>query len=108
MKRPRLFIPLSLQFCVRSVVRTGLLAKLVEHTHPIILLAWEDAHLSRELIEAGAEVHQMPQSQRGQYYSRIRRALNYSFERRLASPSTELIRKHKRAVRCGTSANSLR
>ena len=61
MTKPRLLIPMSIQFSVRYILRTGLLDRLRETTQPVILLGWRDAELEAESKRAGTEVdHLIP------------------------------------------------
>lgn len=90
MSRPRILTPVSLQFSVRYLLRSGLLRRLGEVAQPVVLLAWDDPELTAELEAAGCEVHPMVTSQWGDSYSRVRSYANESFKRRLASPSTAI------------------
>lgn len=86
MPKPRLLIPISLQFSIRYLLRSGLLERIQPICEPVLLLAWKDATLERELSEVG-EVHGMVKSQWGAEYERARAPLNADFKRRMASPS---------------------
>jgi hypothetical protein len=90
MSQPRLLIPVTMQFSVRYLLRTGLLARLTEFTQPVIALGWDDAALTREFELAGAEVYRLPEAQRGPAYARVREQLNVWHQQRLASPSTAI------------------
>lgn len=89
MAKPRIIIPISLQFSVRYLLRTGLLAKLQEFCEPVILLAWSDPGLERELATVG-EVHSIRKSQWGARYEKARGVINEWHRRRFASPSTPI------------------
>jgi hypothetical protein len=56
-KKPRLLIPISIQFSVRYILRSGLLDRLSDAAEPVILLDWRDRELEAELERKGAEVH---------------------------------------------------
>jgi hypothetical protein len=88
--KPRLLIPVTMQFSVRYLLRTGLLARLAEYAQPVVALGWDDAALRREFEEGGAEVYRLPEVGRGKEYERVRGALNLWHQARLQSPSTEL------------------
>lgn len=90
MTKPRLLIPLTMQFSVRYLLRTGLLARISQYAQPVIALGWNDAALTRELESCGAEVHRLPEVQRGSRYERVRGALNVWHQSRMASPSTAI------------------
>jgi hypothetical protein len=87
MSKPRLLIPISLQFSVRYLLRTGLLNRLGQMAQPVILLGWEDPELKQELEEEGCEVHSLLKSQWGTSYTRARMLVNLWYHRQLASPS---------------------
>ncbi len=89
MSKPRLIIPVSLQFSVRYLLRSGLLEELQQRCEPVILLAWKDEGLERELSDL-AEVHSLVKSQWGGDYERVRAPLNSDFQMRMASPSTPI------------------
>lgn len=90
MSIPRLLIPVTMQFSVRYLLRTGLLARLREFVQPVIALGWDDPGLMHEFTQAGAEVHRLPELERGAAYARVREQLNIWHQRRLASPSTAI------------------
>jgi hypothetical protein len=89
MAKPRIIIPISLQFSVRYLLRTGLLDRMRSFCEPVILLAWQDSGLERELATVG-EVHSMVKSQWGSRYERARGVINAWHLRHLASPSTPI------------------
>jgi hypothetical protein len=84
--KPRLLIPVSLQFTVRYILRTGLLQRIGEFVEPVLLLAWEDPDLKAELERFG-EVHQLPKAAWGKQYGRVRDYLSTCHRQRFASPS---------------------
>jgi len=90
MPKPRLLIPLSIQFSVRYLLRTDLLSKIAEDAQPVILLAWHDAGLEAELEQAGAEVHHLIEPEQTSQYDRIRSYINVLHVRRVNSPSWEI------------------
>jgi hypothetical protein len=92
MSKPRLLLPVSIQFAVRYVLRTGLLSKLSEFAQPVILMAWEDDELKLEFEASGAEVHALPKARFGLAYERVRTQVNLAFQDRLNSPSTPITR----------------
>lgn len=87
MSKPRVLIPMSIQFSVRYLVRTGLLDKLSSEVKPVILLDWKDEPLERELKQMGAEVHYLIPAKVSADYTRIRSWLNLLHKRRLNTPS---------------------
>lgn len=97
---PRLIIPLSVQFGVRYLLRTGLLERLRDHAQPLIVLAWDDPELAAELRALGAEIYRLPQARLSDGYRRLRQQINVAYFRRLASPSTAIDR-HRRQLDYG-------
>ena len=87
MNKPRLLIPMSIQFSVRYVVRSGLLDRLREVAHPVVLLGWRDDELANELARNGAEVHQLPEGRIGKNYDRVRSWMNFIQKKQLNTPS---------------------
>lgn len=90
MTKPRLLIPLTMQFSVRYLLRTGLLARIKEYAQPVIALGWDDQALTKEFEASGAEVYRLPGLQRGFGYERVRSALKVWHQMRMASPSTAI------------------
>ncbi|MBV8728211.1 MAG: hypothetical protein JO336_00235, partial [Acidobacteriia bacterium] len=78
---------MSLQFSVRYLLRTGLIARLAEFVVPVVLLGWDDPELKAELEAAGAEVHPLRPVQRGVRYERARSYMNLRYSSLLKSPS---------------------
>lgn len=78
---------MSIQFSVRYIIRTGLLDRLREVAHPVILLAWHDEDLEAELRRLGVEVHPMIEARLGKNYARTRSWMNFIQKRRLNTPS---------------------
>ncbi|MFN7926777.1 MAG: hypothetical protein U0Y68_02335 [Blastocatellia bacterium] len=90
MRKPRLLIPVTMQFSVRYLLRTGLLARVSEYAQPVIALGWNDPALMQEFAAVGAEVHQLPTLQRSGRYERLRLTLKVWHQMRLNSPSTAI------------------
>src|ERR1700722_4379085 len=87
MAKPRLLIPISIQFSVRYILRTGLLDRLREVAEPVILLGWHDKELESELKSAGAEVHPLIEAKSSKNYERARTWINLAYKKRLKTPS---------------------
>lgn len=90
MTKPRLLIPISLQFSVRYLLRTGLLSRIEEFAQPVILLGWEDASLEQELEQKGYEVHSLTKAKWGRQYERARSIMNLWHQQFRNSPSTAI------------------
>jgi hypothetical protein len=87
MSKPRLLIPMSIQFSVRYILRTGLLDRLREVAEPVILLGWRDEDLEGELKRANIEVDFLIASRVGKNYDRVRSWMNVIQKMRLNTPS---------------------
>src|ERR1017187_4141620 len=90
MNKPRLLIPMSLQFSVRYLLRSGLLSQIDDFAQPIILLGWEDEILEKELRQAGYEVHSLTKAQWGAQYERTRVTMNLWHQKLRNSPSSAI------------------
>ncbi len=90
MRKPRLLIPLSIQFSVRYLLRTGLLEQIAEFAQPVMLLGWEDEYLATELRQVGAEVHSLIPAERSKQYQRVRSLVNIWHKKRMKSPSAPI------------------
>lgn len=87
MTKPRLLIPMSIQFSVRYLLRSGMLERLRDVVQPVILLAWKDEVLETELRQAGMEVHPMIERKMGKDYDRVRSWMSLLHKRQLATSS---------------------
>jgi len=90
MSKPRVLIPISLQFSIRYLLRTGLLSQLSASLHPVILLGWKDESLEQELVQAGCEVHPLQKATWGAQYERARGSMNQWHEKFRNSASTTI------------------
>lgn len=95
MSKPRILVPITIQFSVRYLLRTGLLAGLTEHAQPVVLLGWKDPELRAEIEQLGIEVHDLPETRYGPAYTRVRHKVDTWHFDRLASPTTEIARRRK-------------
>lgn len=90
MGKPRIVIPITVQFSVRYAFRTGLLERMTEYAQPVVLLRWDDPVLIAELEQAGVETHSLPEAEYRIGYTRIKRQLDMWHLERLQSPSTAI------------------
>ena len=90
MSLPRLIIPISQQFSVRYLLRTGLLNRISEYAQPVILLAWSDEALCDELERAGVEVHLLPRAEYARDYMHIQKQLDVYHITQVRSPTTAI------------------
>lgn len=93
MTRPRVAVPIVVQFSTRYVFRSGLLERMLDYAQPVIYLGWEDPALQNELEAAGAEVFPLPKTERGTAYTRVKRQLDLLHLRQINSPTTEIDRR---------------
>ena len=90
MSKPRVVVPVSVQFSVRYLLRTGLIGRLAEFADVVALIEWDDPELSREFGDAGVEVRRLPAPRFGARYERVRSDLKAWHSGRLRSPSTAI------------------
>lgn len=90
MPLPRLVIPLSQQFSVRYLLRTGLFPLITEYAQPVVLPAWEDSALQAELESAGAEVHPLPRVEYARDYLHILKQLDICHVEQVHSRTTAI------------------
>jgi hypothetical protein len=90
MSKSRLLIPVTMQFSVRYVLRTGLLQLINEYAQPIVLLRWRDEELRQEIEDAGAEVHPFPMARFEPQYYRVRALIDVWHLTQLRSRSTAI------------------
>lgn len=106
MDKPRLLIPVTIQFCVRYAFRTGLLEKIKDYAYPIVVLGWQDPDLVEELENMGMEVHQNPGKRMGVQYSRTRNKIDLWHFDHMGSSSTQIDRFRNRLL--GIQSSNLR
>lgn len=87
MTKPRLLVPISLQFSVRYLLRSGLLRQISKFAQPVVLLGWRDETLEHELQEEGCEVHPQVKATWNAEYERARSIMNRLHQRQMNSPS---------------------
>lgn len=90
MSKPRLLVPVSLQFSVRYLLRSGLLNLIRDFADPVILLAWDDPRLEEELAGEGVETHKLIKAKWGGDYERARTTMNMRHQVLLNSPSVAI------------------
>lgn len=91
MKNKRVLIPISFSFSIRYIVRSGLIYKIKEFCEPVIVLTWNERELINELQQNQIEVHVVIESERGIYYTDVRKKLDYWFRcKKLQSPTWKI------------------
>lgn len=96
LKKPRVLIPISIQFSVRYLIRTGLLRLIQAYAEPVVVLGWQDDDLLAELLAMGIEVFQNPGKQAGVAYYRARNMIDLWHYDRMNSVSTAIDRYRNR------------
>ena len=96
--KPRLLIPLTVQFSVRYVIRTGLLEMIRKYATPVIVIAWEDDALQQELSDLGIENYRYPQKKIGRNYLRVLMQLTQWHLHKIQSPTTEIDRRRNKLI----------
>ena len=99
MKKPKVLIPISIQFSVRYLVRTGLLQLIQAYAEPVVVLGWQDDDLLAELLAMGIEVFQNPGKQAGVAYYRARNMIDLWHYDHMKSASTSIDRYRNRLFR---------
>ena len=92
--KPRLLIPITVQFSVRYLIRTGLLNRIIEYADPIIVIGWEDAGLAAELQGLGAEVFNLPRKKIGIRYMRLYKQI-YQWQLKCINSPTSAIERRR-------------
>ncbi len=90
MTRPRVAIPVVVQFSLRYLLRSGLIERMSEYAQPVVLPRWHDAALWRDLEAAGAEVALLPDTAFDRAYTRLRRQIDLWHQPRIQSPSVAI------------------
>ena len=96
LKKPRVLIPISIQFSVRYLLRTGLLQLIQAYAEPVVVLGWQDDILLAELRGMGIEVFQNPGKQAGVAYYRVRNMIDLWHYDHINSVSTAIDRYRNR------------
>ena len=93
MSLPKIVIPLSIQFSVRYLIRTGLINSLREVSEPILLLSWNDVELQDELRSNGYQFYFLPQAKMSPNLERLRKQIQHAHFLRLKSQTTSIDRR---------------
>ena len=94
-KKQRLLIPVSINFSVRYLFRTGLAEQIQKFAHPVFVFTWDEPTLLAELKERGFECHVMPECSYDAAYLNVRKLIDLWFDRRrLKSPGKGIQRRY--------------
>ena len=96
--KPTILIPLSIQFSVRYLLRTGLLEKIRTIANPVILLGWSDAGLQMELEQLGCVVYPLPKAVLNAEFSKLRKKIHIMHFDRISSCSTRIDRRRNNLI----------
>lgn len=95
MNKPRLFIPVTYNFVVRYILRTGLLEKISQFATPVVFLAWDSPALLQEIRQKNGEAYVLPPVVYGSRYTKIRQSIDaFFFQNRLKGPSYAIRQRH--------------
>src|SRR6478609_250431 len=93
--KPKLLIPVSINFAVRYLFRTGLAEQMQEFAHPVFLFTWNEPALLDELRERGFECHVVPECNYDPEYLNVRMLIDLWFDsKRLKSPGKGIQRRY--------------
>lgn len=94
-KKQRLLIPVSINFSVRYLFRTGLAEQIQKIAQPVFVFTWAEPTLLAELKERGFECHVMPECSYDSAYLNVRKLIDLWFDRgRLKSPGKGIQRRY--------------
>jgi len=93
--KPKLLIPVSINFAVRYLFRTGLAEQIQKFAQPVFVFTWDEPTLLDELKERGFECHVMPECSYDLEYLKLRKLIDLWFDRkRLKSPGKGIQRRY--------------
>jgi hypothetical protein len=93
--KPKLLIPVSINFSVRYLFRTGLAEQIQEFAHPIFFFTWNEPVLLDELKERGFECLVVPECNYDAEYLKVRMLIDLWFDsKRLKSPGKGIQRQY--------------
>lgn len=94
----RVLVAATYGFSVRYLLPTGVLDGLARRCSVVVGLGWDDDELAEVLRVRGIEVVRLPDAELSHDYRMYRRRLAEVHRRRLASPTSAIERRHRRAV----------
>ncbi|HPM30071.1 MAG TPA: CDP-glycerol glycerophosphotransferase family protein [Chryseolinea sp.] len=93
--KQRILIPVSINFAVRYLFRTGLAEQIQKFAQPVFVFTWDEPTLLNELKERGFECHVMPECSYDSEYLNVRKLIDLWFDRRrLKSPGKGIQRRY--------------
>ena len=96
--KPRVLIPISIQFSIRYVVRTGFLEKICQYCDPIILLFFNDENFEHELNDNGIEFIHIPEVNFSDKHRHIRRKIDYWWQKKYLRSSNTAIDNYRNVI----------
>ncbi len=91
----RVLIPVSINFSVRYLFRTGLAEQIQKFAQPVFVFTWDEPTLLNELKERGFECHVMPECRYDAAYLGVRKLIDLWFDwSRLKSPGKGIQRRY--------------
>lgn len=89
----KICFPISIQFNIRYILRTGLIDALRHICEPVFLLGWSDPDLQNELASTGYAVYQLPKAQTSVEFARLRKKIQFAHFQRIRSNSIGIDRR---------------
>jgi hypothetical protein len=96
--RPKIIIPLSIQFSVRYLVRTGFLDAICQYCEPIILLSFDDGDLEKDLLEREIKYLKLSEIHLSAKHRHIRNKINFWWQKKYLRSSNTIIDDRRNSV----------
>ena len=93
--KPKVLIPISIQFSIRYVVRTGFLGRIREYIDPVILLFLDNKDFEAELLKKGISYIRMPEINLPVDMRHTRAKINYWWQKKYLRSSNTPIDHHR-------------
>jgi hypothetical protein len=96
--KPKVIIPISIQFSVRYLVRTGFLDAICQYCEPVILLFFDDGDLEKDLIERGIRYINLNEVHLSAKHRHIRNKINFWWQKKYLRSSNTIIDDRRNSV----------
>ncbi|MCF7822763.1 MAG: CDP-glycerol glycerophosphotransferase family protein [Candidatus Marinimicrobia bacterium] len=96
--KPKVLIPISIQFSIRYVIRTGFLDRIRKFCDPVILLLMENKDLEAELKDSNVPYLITEPVQFSQDFTHTRNKINYWWQRKYLRSSNTAIDNYRNAL----------
>ncbi len=88
-------VPVSFNFQIRYLIRSGLLEKLKAFCNPIIILFWKQEDLIKELHDSGFEVIYFPLELPNDKYIKLRESIDNFYKKKIVKSPSLHIKKYR-------------